>query len=146
MIRLARPEEREALIELKRRASLMWEDDRPHLLAHPDAIDLPQDQIDEGHVFVFEEAAAVLGFAVVLPRADGAAELDALFVEPSVQRRGVGRRLADYALTVARARGGISLNLVANLNALGFYEKCGFQALEEVATPWGRGVRMVRVI
>jgi GNAT superfamily N-acetyltransferase len=144
VIRAARPDERGLLIALKRRASLMWEEDRPFLLAHPDVIDLPADQIVEGHVFVFEETGAVLGFAVVLPRDDGHAQLDGLFVTPDRWGEGVGRRLAEHGLGLARARGAVSLDLVANVRALGFYEKCGFQALGEVKTRSGRGVRMAR--
>lgn len=145
MIRLARPEERADLIALQRRASLMWEEDRDALLAEPDAIDLPPDQIAEGRVFVFEDGA-VQGFSVVLPRDDGAAELDGLFVEPDAWGRSVGRRLVDHALEQARAMECVSLNVVANKRALGFYLKCGFQALGEVETRFSKGVRMVRPV
>jgi len=144
MIRQARPDEREHLIELQRRASLMWEEDRPFLLEHPKAIDLPADQIGEGHVFVWDEEGAVLGFAVILPRDDGDAELDGVFVEPDRWGEGIGRRLVDHVLAVARERGEISVNLVANLRSAGFYERCGFLGLEEVETPSGRGMVMVR--
>jgi GNAT superfamily N-acetyltransferase len=144
VIRLARAEERADLIELQRQASLMWEEDRAALLAAPDAIDLPADQIDEGHVFVFEQTGLVLGFGVVLPRDDGAATLDGLFVDPDAWGYGVGRRLVDHALQVARQRGCVALNVVANQRALGFYLKCGFEALGEVETRFSPGVAMVR--
>jgi GNAT superfamily N-acetyltransferase len=144
MIRVARPDERERLIGLQRRASLMWEEDRDALLAHPDAIDIPADQIAEGHVFVFEEAGAVLGFGVVLPREDGDAELDGLFVEPDAWGRGIGRRLIDEAVAMARRRGCNALNVVANKRALGFYLACGFEALGEVPTRFSSGMAMVR--
>lgn len=144
MIRPARLDERRELIELQRRASLMWEEDRPSLLAHPDAVDLPADQIAGGHAFVWAEAGEALGFAVVLPREDGDAELDGLFVEPDAWGRGIGRRLTDHAVEMARARGCLALNVVSNKRALGFYLKCGFQAEGEVATRFGAGVAMVR--
>ena len=144
MIRLARPEERAGLIDLQREASLMWEEDRAALLAEPGAIDLPADQIAEGHVFVWETRGAVQGFAVVLTRDDGAAVLDGLFVDPDHWERGIGRRLADHAFEEARARGCVSLTVVANRRALGFYLKCGFEALGEVETRFSPGVAMVR--
>ena len=97
MIRLARPQERAGLIDLQRKASLMWEEDRAALLAEPDAIDLPADQIAEGHVFVWTEAGEVLGFGVVLPRENGDAELDGLFVEPDAWGLGIGRRATSIA-------------------------------------------------
>jgi len=141
---MARDDEREGLIELQRRASLMWEEDRAALLAEPGVIDLPADQIAGSHVFVFEEAGAVLGFAVVLPRDDGDAELDGLFVEPGGWGQGIGRRLMDEAVELARRRGCSALKVIANQRALGFYLKCGFDALGEVATRFSPGVAMVR--
>jgi GNAT superfamily N-acetyltransferase len=144
MIRPARAEEREGLIALQRRASLMWEEDRAALQAEPDVIDLPADQIFDGHVFVFDDAGSVLGFGVVLPRDDGDAELDGLFVEPDAWGRGIGRRLTDHVVEVARRRGCLAVNVVANKRALGFYAKCGFEALGEVATRFSPGVAMVR--
>jgi GNAT superfamily N-acetyltransferase len=91
--RPAIPAERTALEDLQWRASLMWEDYRDALLENPDAIDLPLDQITDGRAIVAEMLGEIVGFAVVLPRDDGHAELDALFVEPKVWRRGIGRRL-----------------------------------------------------
>ncbi len=146
MIRRARLDERAALIELQRAASLMWAEDRAALLADPTMIDIPADQITEGHVFVWEAQGQVLGFVVVLPREDGAAELDGLFTAPDQWGQGIGRALVDHAMTVARDRGCISLNLVANHRALGFYEKCGFQILGVVDTGLNPGVGMVRIV
>lgn len=134
-IRPARAEERAALVGLQRRASLMWEEDRDRLLAHPDVIDLPPGQIAEGCVFVCEAGDAVVGFGVVLPREDGAAELDGLFVDPAAWGRGIGRRLVEHGEAMARAAGAAVLNLVANRRATGFYTACGFQTLGEVQTP-----------
>jgi len=123
---------------------MTWEEDRAHIEAHPEDVDLPQDQIAEGHVSVFEQDGRALGFVVVLPRNDGVAQLDALYVEPDAQGRGIGRWLTQHALDVAREHGAVGVNLIANLNARGFYEKCGFHVLVEVPTPWGRGVRMAK--
>ena len=57
--RLATPAERSALEELQRRASLIWEEDRDALLAHPDAIELPLEQITDGHTIVAESIGRV---------------------------------------------------------------------------------------
>ena len=92
-IRPAVQAERRALEALQRRASLHNPGDREALLAHPDAIDVPSAQIDDGHVFVLEAAGSIKGFATVLPRADGNAELDALFVEPDAWRDRKSTRL-----------------------------------------------------
>jgi GNAT superfamily N-acetyltransferase len=136
--RLARDDEREELEELQRRASLANERDRPHLEAHPDAIDLPAAQIANGQVLVAERSGEILGFAAVV---DG--ELDGLFVEPELWGQGIGRALVDEATRVARQQG-LALTVIANPAALGFYEKCGFSIEGEVQTRFGPGLRMSR--
>src|SRR5512133_344645 len=79
LIRVAVPSEKQELEQLQLRASLGNEGDRDALLAHPDAIELPAEQIANGRVFVSEWEGKVVGFAAVEPRADGESELDALF-------------------------------------------------------------------
>ena len=145
ILRDARPQERRALEELQRRASLMWDDDRPYLLANPDVIELPLAHISEGRVRVAEEPSRVLGFAVLLPR-DTDAALDGLFVEPEQWRRGIGRLLVEDAVTRARAAGLEALEVVANGNALGFYEKLGFAVCGAAQTQFGPAKRLRRVL
>ena len=77
--------------ELRRRSVtrlLLWEEYRAALLENPDAIEVPAEHIVGGSTIVAEKLGETVGFAVVLPRPDGNAELDGLFVEPSAWRRG----------------------------------------------------------
>ena len=67
-----------------------------------DAIAPPGEQITDGPVFVAERDGVIVGFATVLPRGDGNAELDALFVDPNLWKRGVGRLLVEHCVGVAR--------------------------------------------
>ena len=144
--RLAVPAERSALEELQRRASLMWEEDRAALLANPDAIELPLEQISGGRTVVAESAGQLLGFAVVLRRDDGDSELDGLFVEPAYWRHGVGRALVEHAERLATADGAANLWVTANTRALGFYDSCGFIAVGEVATRFRPAPKMRKSI
>jgi GNAT superfamily N-acetyltransferase len=70
----------------------------------------------------------------VLPREDGDAELDGLFVEPTYWRHGIGRALVEQAERIARADGAANLWVTANTRALGFYDSCGFVTVGEVPT------------
>lgn len=144
--RLAVPTERSALEELQRRASLIWEEDREALLANPDAIELPLEQITDGRTIVAEQAGQLLGFAVVLRRDDGNGELDGLFVEPSQWRHGIGRALVEHAERLALADGATSLWVTANTRALGFYDTCGFVTVGEVATRFRPAPKMRKSI
>ena len=137
-LRLARPEEREELEELQRRASLELDDYREQLLAHPDAIHLPPAQIANGQVIVAEFGGEIAGFAAVV-----GGELDGLFVEPDLWGGGVGRALLNAAAHKARQKG-LSLTVIANPTARGFYESCGFSVEGEEQTRFGPGLRMSR--
>src|ERR1700721_4652889 len=109
LIRCAVVSEQKALEAPQMRASLTNAGDRDALLAHPDAIELPIDQIAAGAVFVSERKGAIVGFAALLPRPDGNVELDALFVDPDVRRCGVGRALVDHCVQIARTQGSAAL-------------------------------------
>lgn len=143
-IRIADVGERAALEALQWRASLQNRGDRAALLANPDAIKLPSEQISAGHVFAAERNGAILGFAAVLPRADGDCELDALFVEPEFWRKGVGAALIGYCVRHARQRHAAILHVVGNPHAKAFYLACGFDSLGEVPTRFGPGLHMAK--
>lgn len=87
-IRTATTAEREALEALQLRASLTNEGDREALLANPDAIVIPLEQIAAGRVFVALLSGATVGFSAIEHRSDDDTELDALFVDPNVRRHG----------------------------------------------------------
>ena len=139
-IRLARLEERDALEELQRRSSLALGEYREQLEAEPDAIDLPIEMIERDEVFVAELDDSVAGFAVLFI-GDHEAELDGLFVEPELWRRGIGAALVDVATHEARNHG-LALMVVANPSAREFYEKCGFAIEGEAQTRFGPAIRM----
>jgi GNAT superfamily N-acetyltransferase len=141
-IRLARPEERDALEGLQRRASLALDEYREQLLAEPDAVEFPAEQIDRDQVIVAELDNQIAGFAAVLFD-DLVAELDGLFVEPALWRRGIGAALIDVAVHEAR-RQGLSMTVIANPSAREFYEKCGFTVEGEAQTRFGPALRMSR--
>lgn len=136
-LRLARPDERAALEALQWRASLTNEGDRAALLAHPDAIVLPDEQIAAGQVVVAEAHGTILGFAAILPRADTQTELDGLFVEPEAMGCGIGRRLVEACAELARSRGSRCLHVIANPHAAAFYERCGFEPVGTAETRFG---------
>jgi GNAT superfamily N-acetyltransferase len=142
IIRCARIDEQTMLEAIQRRASLANPGDREALLAHPDAIEVPIAQIRDGRVLVAECAGALCGFAAVLPREDGDAELDALFVEPALQRRGIGRMLIGHCAEFTRASGSQALHVIGNLHAEAFYRACGFIPAGTAQTRFGVGLLM----
>ena len=141
-IRPARLVERDALERLQRRSSVHDPLYRAQLAAHPDAIELPVEQITAGLVRVAERNGAVVGFAVLLERSGEACDLDGLFVEPDRMRAGVGRALLEDAKRIARDHGAKRIDVVANPQAVAFYEAVGFTLVGEAQTRFGPAPRM----
>ncbi|MEP6885195.1 MAG: GNAT family N-acetyltransferase [Gammaproteobacteria bacterium] len=139
LIRPAIVAEQELLEALQTRASINNPGDREALLANPSAIELPLEQIRAGGVFVLDFGGDIVGFAAILPRADGNVELDALFVEPAAWRRGYGRILIDHCADVARAAGSATLHVTGNPHAKQFYLACQFTQVGSVETRFGIG-------
>ena len=145
-VRPAVVNEQKQLEALKWRASLNNPGDREALLANPDAIELPLEQIEDGGVFVAEVAGSMMGFAAILPREDGDFDLDALFVEPSAWRQGIGRALVEHCVAAARDAGAASLHVVGNPHAEDFYSACGFDTLGTKQMRFGAGLLMKRML
>ena len=137
-LRLARPEEHDELEELQRRASLELNEYRKQLQANPEAVHLPPAQIANGQVIVAELDGEVAGFAALV-----GGELDGLFVEPDLWRRGIGSALIDAAAHEAR-RKGLTLTVIANPSARQFYESCGLAIEGETQTRFGPALKMSR--
>lgn len=143
-VRPAIADERVSLEALQWRASLNNPNDREALLANPDAIVLPLQQIVDGGVFIAEEAGRIKGFSAILLRPDGNFELDALFVAPECWRQGVGRVLVEHCAIAARKAGASYLHVVGNPQAEGFYSACEFLLFGTEHTRFGVGLLMKR--
>ena len=59
--------------------------------------------------------------------------VEGIYVRPECGRRGVGRQLMSELEEQIRERGNSSTRLAASLNAVGFYEKLGYVALDGVS-------------
>jgi predicted N-acetyltransferase YhbS len=145
-IRPALPSEKLELEQLQMRASLANEGDRDALLAHPEAIQVPVEQIAGGRVFVSECEGAIVGFAALEPRKDGQSELDGLFVDPHMQRRGIARSLIEHCAEVVRKQGTTAIHVVGNPHAAEFYSACGFEVIGTAETQFGPGILMRKLV
>ncbi len=84
--------------------------------------------IQAGGAVVAEEEGHILGYAVL--NLD-TGEINAAFVEPAHQRRGIALQLLQQLESMAHARGLARLFLSASLNAVPFYERAGFLSVRE---------------
>lgn len=138
-IRLARPDDRNELIELQRRASLAIESEevRQQLIDDPGIIDLDPEMIARNEVFVAEIDGRVVGFATIIAHEGNDAELEGIFVEPSDWRKGIGLALIHQIDREAAAWNANRLHVIASSRVEGFYTRAGFVVTGEVKTQLG---------
>ncbi len=141
-IRTATSADHLAVRDVRRRASLSNDGDRENLLANPETLEYDPTPLIEGRTRVAVDDGRVVGFATT--SGDDELELDALFVDPSSMRAGVGRRLIDDLVDDAHARSVTRINVTANPHALAFYEAVGFVADGVERTRFGDAPRMHR--
>lgn len=109
--------------------------------ATPPPAALPE-RVRAGGAVVAEENGQLLGYAILN---QDTGEVDAAFVEPAHQGRGIALGLLRALESMARARGLARMFLSASLNAVPFYERAGFRPVREemYAHRSGIGIRSV---
>jgi GNAT superfamily N-acetyltransferase len=140
VVRPGIPADLPAAAGVYRRASLSNVGDRDNLLAHPEHLILGPEGLAEGRTHVAEEDGSIVGFAT-WAKADGATELEDLFVDPGWRRRGIATALVSEIVDVLRARGVRCLEVTANPHAQGFYSAAGFIDCGVAATGFGPAPR-----
>lgn len=142
MVRTATHADVAVLQEVYRRASLSNDGDRAVLLGSPDALVWDGAEIAAGRTLLAEDAdGRILGFATAVPYGDGL-ELDDLFVDPDVMRRGVATTLVEAILQQAAQDGLPWIEVTANRHAAAFYASIGFTEVGTVETRFAPAPRL----
>lgn len=99
---------------------------------------------DEKQLFlVAVDDGKLMGFSQTIRQNGSMAELDRIFLFPAYTGRGIGTQLLNKTLESLKKEGIIKLRVKAGKNetsARRFYEKNGFQLVEEISVhaPWGK--------
>ncbi|MEH2502191.1 MULTISPECIES: GNAT family N-acetyltransferase [unclassified Bradyrhizobium] len=133
-LRPARPEEGAALTELCLRSKAVWGYDDAFMAACRKELTLTPTSILASQVQVAELDGRLVGLAEVKCSGD-TAQLEKLFIEPTMLRTGTGRKLLDWAKTIARAAGATALIIEADPDAAEFYRCMG--AIDDGLVPSG---------
>lgn len=87
----------------------------------------------EYHTQLILEKNKIVGFIILLVRA-GECEIMNIAVDPDFQGQGLGWQLMQHAFTFCRENNLTQMHLevrASNVNAIQFYERCGFQKVGE---------------
>lgn len=101
-----------------------------------------QQSIRDKEFHVAEEDNVIVGFGVLNQETR---EIEAVYVDPDVTRRGVGRMILHLLEERARALGLEAVSLSASLNAVEFYKRAGYAAREESKFRLATGVEIACV-
>jgi len=97
-----------------------------------------RDQIEREieQYFVYEIDGSVIGCACLIPY-EGTAELASVFVTPFYQGRGVGKKLAEYAVLEAQRRNFTKIIALSTQSYAFFRNVCGFEegTLDDLPAP-----------
>lgn len=131
-VRRALPQEAPLLGELALRSKGHWGYDADFLETCRDDLALSPEEVESSLVYVsLNSGGGLTGFYRLVPQDAGLAELDSLFVEPAAIGQGVGRRLWEHAVEVARSLGLAAFEFQSDPHAEGFYVAMGAQRCGE---------------
>lgn len=127
---------------IKRDASLVADEYRASLLAHPELLIVSDIEIGAGVVLIAEQGGEGVGMIAV--EIGDHLEITGLFVKPAAWKRGIGRRLLDDAVARYAGTPAVSVRVTASPDAEPFYRRCGFVTIGETSTRFGPAVLMRR--
>lgn len=136
MIRRASPEEASTLTTIALEAKRYWGYPE-HWIKHWESdLTVSADYIRDNHVYVAEVEGEVRGFyALCVSDELRKAELDHLWVTPAAIGTGIGKELFLDAMEKAAAFAVRDVEISADPNAAGFYERMGATQIGEVDSP-----------
>lgn len=134
MIRRALPEEASTLTTIALEAKRHWGYPE-HWIKHWESdLTISADFIRDHHVYVIETEGEIRGFYALCVSGDKA-ELEHMWVTPASIGTGIGKELFLDAMEKAAALAVRDVEIVADPNAAGFYERMGATQIDEVDSP-----------
>ena len=129
-IRRAIPEEAERLSAIALAAKAHWGYPEPWMEIWKPQLTFSPEYFDENESWVAVTDDNPIAFCTLQDK-DGIAWIENLWVFPEYIGQGVGKQLFQHAAKLAVDRGCRTLQLEADPNAVGFYEKMGMHKIGE---------------
>ena len=129
-LRRALPEEAAILSQIAFAAKSYWGYPERWLEQWKPQLTFNSKYFEENESWVAEINGTSVAFYTLLEK-DGNAWVEDLWVSPELIGKGIGKSLFLHALNISRQRGFKKLQLEADPNAVGFYEKMGMYKIGE---------------
>jgi ribosomal protein S18 acetylase RimI-like enzyme len=130
LIRRVLPDEAATLSQIALAAKRHWGYPERWMEIWKPQLTFSPEYFEENESWVAEINSAPIAFYTLLEK-DGSAWIENLWVSPEYIGKGAGKRLFLHALELSRQRGYKKLQLEADPNAVGFYEKMGMKKIGE---------------
>ena len=130
-IRRATPDEAETLTSIAHAAKRRWNYPEKWIEHWKDDLTITPDFINHNEVYVAVVDGVIAGCCALVV-SDSLAELEHMWIDPQQMRTGVGRALFEHTKQRAKQLGLTELELSADPNAEGFYERMGAMRIGEV--------------
>jgi len=141
-IRRAHPEEAGTLTEIAHAAKRHWGYPESWIQQWQPDLTITPDFIANNEVFVAIAGQQIAG-CCALVMTGSLAEIEHMWIRPEHMGGGVGRALFDHAKARAAEKGATALELSADPNAEGFYERMGAKRIGEVRADMGGQSRVL---
>jgi GNAT superfamily N-acetyltransferase len=137
-IRPANSGEAQRLREIAFASKSYWGYERERVQRWSDALDFSPTGLAGKEVYVAEAEGRAIAWSALIPKGE-VLWLDDLWVEPESIGKAIGSKLFRQAVERARHLGATRLELEAEPNAVGFYERLGARYLRDSEPgEWGR--------
>lgn len=130
-IRRATPDEADTLTAIAHAAKRHWNYPEQWIEIWRDDLTITPDFIANNEVYVALVDGTIAGCCALVV-SDSPAELEHMWIDPQRMGNGVGRSLFEYAKERAKQLGLPELELSADPNAEGFYERMGAERIGEI--------------
>lgn len=130
LLRDATASDAEALTSLARRSKAYWGYDDAFMKACEAELNITAGRILSENILVAEVGGRIVGMvALVTDNESNVAELEDMFVDPDCIGTGLGGVLLSRIKSMGITLGVQSIEVDADPNAQGFYERCGYQLI-----------------
>jgi ribosomal protein S18 acetylase RimI-like enzyme len=126
----AKPEYADSLTAIAIAAKSYWKYPARWIELWTPQLTFSPDYFLENESWMLEKDGVPIAFYTLLDK-DGIEWIENLWILPDYIGKGLGRQLFEHAMNLARTRGYTLLQLEAEPNAIGFYEKMGMRRIGE---------------